>query len=100
MFTKLANKRSASTLFLGGLIGAGTALLFAPGSGKETRRKIGNYADEVRCKAESSLRQGKDMMISAYEKGSDYIDSGRTLVSASIEAGKKAYQREKERLTH
>ncbi len=101
MTTKLiVNKRSVSTLFLGGLIGAGTAMLFAPSSGRETRRKIGHYADEVKFKAGDYLQEGKDLLSSAYGKGAKYIDGGRDLISASIEAGKKAYKREKERLTH
>lgn len=99
MTTKqLANK--GSTFFLGGLIGVGTALLLAPNSGKDTRRKIGCYADEVKYTAGDYLRQGKDMMLSAYRRGANYIDSRTNLISASIEAGKKAYKREKERLTH
>jgi gas vesicle protein len=94
------NKRSVSTLFLGGLIGAGTALLIAPTAGKDTRRKIRHYAGEVTYKGGDYFRQGKNMMASAFEKGANYIDSGKNLISSSLEAGKKAYLRERERLTH
>jgi gas vesicle protein len=33
--------------FLGGLIGAGLALLFAPKSGNELRQDISEYADQI-----------------------------------------------------
>jgi gas vesicle protein len=97
---QLVNKGTVSSLFLGGLLGAGTALLFAPGSGKDTRRKIGHYTDEVTYKAGDYFRQGKDVALSAYEKGANYIGSGKNLIRESIEAGKKAYERQKERLIH
>ncbi len=62
---------------LGGLVGGGLALFFAPASGEETRREIGNYftnlkeevqkaADEKRAELEEqllALRSGKDVTI-------------------------------------
>ncbi len=98
---QLVNKGTVSSLFLGGLLGVGTALLFAPGSGKQTRRKIGHYADEVTYKAGDYLRQGKGIAVSAYEKGANFIGGGKNLISKSTEAGKKRPVKEKKkRLIH
>jgi len=36
--------------FIGGLVGAGVALLLAPQSGKETRQKIKELADDAKEK--------------------------------------------------
>ena len=73
-------KKFGNLLFgalLGGLVGGGLALLFAPASGEKTRREIGNYfvnlkdevqkaADEKRAELEEqlqALRSGKDVTI-------------------------------------
>ena len=65
---------------VGGVVGAGLALLFAPASGEETRDKIG------------------DWMAQAKEKSSDFIAEQREKLAqqkealdAAYKAGKKAY---------
>ncbi|MFQ5881037.1 MAG: YtxH domain-containing protein [Candidatus Methylomirabilales bacterium] len=76
---------------LGGALGACTALLYAPESGRRTRVRIRrltedlqeravNTAEEVRDRVEEALEQGRDAVISAFE------------------AGKEAFQREREKL--
>lgn len=42
-------------LLVGGAVGAGTALLNAPNSGKKTRRKIHKQAAEVQNRAEETV---------------------------------------------
>ena len=54
---------------LGGIVGAGVALLTAPQSGRETREKIKELAGEARGKAEEVIEQVKGKVTSAVEKG-------------------------------
>ena len=44
---------------LGGIVGAGAALLTAPQSGRETREKIKEFADDTRKKATEYAGQVK-----------------------------------------
>jgi gas vesicle protein len=90
------NDGSRVGFFLAGLgIGAVTALLFAPRSGKETRDMIVHRAEEgkdfVMTKTEEIRKQAED----AVEKGKDLVSKQKELLSAALEAGKQAYQEEK-----
>lgn len=84
---------------LGGVVGAGIALLTAPQSGRETREKIRELADESRKKASEYAGQAKDTVSSAFEQGKHYVDEKKTLISTAIDAGKEAYSKEKEKLS-
>lgn len=86
------------SFFLGGLIGAGVALLLAPKSGRETREKIKELAVEAKGKAEEVLEQVKGKVTSVVEKGKEVIEEKKSILSTAIEAGKEAYEKEKEKL--
>ena len=86
------------SFFLGGLIGAGVALLLAPKSGEETREKIKELAGEARGKAEEVIEQVKGKVTSAVEKGKGVLEEKKSIVATAIEAGKEAYEKEKEKL--
>ena len=59
----------ALSFLLGGILGAGVALLLAPESGRKTRKKIGHFAEDAKEKAEGSLEGVKDKITSSFEKG-------------------------------
>ncbi|MEW6600747.1 MAG: YtxH domain-containing protein [Nitrospirota bacterium] len=82
---------------LGGLVGAGIALLTAPRSGRETREKIREFTDETRKKASEYAEQTKDKLSSAIEHGREFVTEKKSLISSAIEAGKEAYSKEKEK---
>lgn len=86
------------SFFLGGLIGAGVALLLAPKSGREAREKIKEFAGEAREKAEEVIEQVKSKVTSAVEKGKEVFEEKKSIVTTAIEAGKEAYEKEKEKL--
>ncbi len=86
------------SFILGGLVGAGVALLIAPKSGEETRRRIRELADEVKDKAEGYVEQTKGKVMSSIEKGKSYVEEKKSVITAAVEAGKEAYEKEKERL--
>lgn len=47
-------------LIVGGLLGAGTALLIAPRSGRHTRRRIRRAAEDLGDRAEEGLQRAAD----------------------------------------
>jgi len=84
---------------LGGIVGAGVALLTAPQSGRETREKIRDLADETRKKAGDYACQVKDKVSSAVESGKHFVDEKKSLISTAIDAGKEAFEKEKEKIS-
>jgi len=90
------NAGSKVSFFLVGLgIGALVGILFAPKSGEETREFLAQKADEGREYAQRKARELR-------ERADDIIDRGKTAatrqketLSAAVDAGRDAYQREK-----
>jgi gas vesicle protein len=85
------------SFFMGGIIGAGVALLVAPRTGEETRKMIKDMAEEAKEKAESYYEQAKEKASSYVEKGKDLIDKEKNIITKAVETGKEAYQKEKQR---
>jgi gas vesicle protein len=97
--TKNVAFKKPVTFILGGLVGTGAALLFAPGSGKETREKISGFATDMKDSAECYAVRGKHKVVGTAKKTRDYFSDRKSLLSASFDAGKKAYNDEKKRLS-
>jgi gas vesicle protein len=66
---------------IGAIAGAAVALLYAPASGEETRRRIAEKAREGRDKAESMAREGRE-----------FVQRQRENLSAAVEKGREAFQ--------
>ena len=69
---------------LGAVAGAAVALLMAPASGEETRRKLGDRARDGRDKASEAARQGReflrnqrDGLTTAFERGKEAFEQAR-----------------------
>ena len=62
---------------LGAVAGAAVALLYAPTSGEETRRKLADKAREGREKAESVAREGRDFLARQRENLTAAVERGR-----------------------
>ena len=86
------------SFFIGGLVGAGIALLLAPKAGRETREKIKELAGDVKEKAETYAEQVKGKVTSVVEKGKGVIEEKKSIITTAVEAGKEAYTKEKEKL--
>jgi gas vesicle protein len=62
---------------LGAIAGAAVALLYAPGSGEETRRKLAEKAREGRDRAEQLARDGREFFNRHRDDLASAIDRGR-----------------------
>lgn len=67
---------------IGALAGAVVALLYAPASGEETRRKLATKAREGREKASELAREGREFL----ERQKDHL-------SAAVERGREVYDK-------
>jgi gas vesicle protein len=67
---------------LGTITGAAVALLLAPATGEDTRRRLAERTREGREKATEAARQGRE-----------FLDRQREHLTEAIERGKEAYQR-------
>ena len=73
---------------VGAIAGAAVALLFAPATGEETRRKLAEKARDGRERAEGLAREGRE-----------YFNRQRDNLSAAVERGRDAFdQARKENL--
>ncbi|NTW57764.1 MAG: YtxH domain-containing protein [Nitrospirae bacterium] len=84
---EVTNVRSILVPFVvGGLVGAGVALLLAPKAGKELRKDIKDIASDTRSKIATTVDKSKEL----------YVDSTAAVKNA-FEAGKMAYIQEMEK---
>jgi gas vesicle protein len=66
---------------LGAVGGAAVALLYAPASGRETRERLAEKADEARARATDAAARGREA-----------LNQGRETLNTAIERGREAYQ--------
>ncbi len=71
---------------LGAAVGAVVALLYAPASGEETRRKVREKAREGRDRV-------ADIAGDLKHDGREFINRQRELVGAAVEHGKETFER-------
>ncbi|MEE8062589.1 MAG: YtxH domain-containing protein [Gemmatimonadales bacterium] len=81
-------------LFLGAVLGAGLALLFAPATGEETRRSLRRRAGELRVMAEEGFDDLEERLTDGTsrirERVRDTVDDVRTQAEEVTEAVKGA----------
>jgi gas vesicle protein len=90
------NSGSKISFFLVGL-GVGTLLgiLFAPKSGEETREFLSLKADEGREYAQRKARELRERADDILERSKNAAVRQKETLSAAVDAGRDAYQREK-----
>jgi gas vesicle protein len=90
------NVGSRISFFLVGLgIGALVGILFAPKSGEETREYLSLKADEGRDYAQRKARELRERAEDIVERSKQAASRQKETLSAAVDAGREAYQREK-----
>lgn len=90
------NAGSKISFFLVGLgIGALVGILFAPKSGEETREYLTQKAEEGKEFAQRKARELRERADDLVERGKQVATRQRDSISAAVDAGREAYQREK-----
>ena len=109
MADEIVNRNTAAALIAGVLLGAGVAVLFAPQSGRKTRRDIRQFAEKVGNKAEAArleLQHSIDNIIDDIEEklqeglacGMDWTDSKIVDLRKALAAVRKSIAGEIEKI--
>ena len=101
------NQETKSVLWFvsGAMIGAGIALLFAPQSGRQTRRDIvrmgriaGSKAEEMRLQMRDSLMEMaddiSDQLQQQIDHGMEWTERAAEKVQGAVDAGKRIVRQE------
>lgn len=84
-------------LLVGGVVGAGIALLLAPKAGREIRKDIKEFAGETKEKVSSTFEKGKELYQEGRSAVAHAYEEGKSAITSAVEAGKTAYIQEKEK---
>jgi gas vesicle protein len=102
---------AAAAFILGGLAGAGIALILAPQSGKRTREDLRYWGRVLKIKSEKAqleLERGMKTLVtdvseklqSALEEGKHLTDRTVPALLGALESGKKCIKTEIEKVVH
>jgi gas vesicle protein len=102
-------KKIAGAFLLGGVIGAAVALLYAPKSGRETRKDIARTARRVKRETGHLVEDAvdsindfatdvKDKVTDVIERGKDLSDSAKREIIRNLEQGQKVMEKQKKRI--
>ena len=82
--------------FLAGLgVGAVVGTLYAPRPGSETREVLRSRAEEGKEYAQRKARELRERAEDLVERGKHVATKQKDSISAAVDAGRDAYQREK-----
>jgi gas vesicle protein len=102
-------KKVAVAFLIGGAVGAGIALLYAPQSGRDTRKDIAKTARRVKKETvnlvEDAVDSINDFASDVKDKVSDIIDRGKDLsddakkeVLRNLEQGQKVIEKQRKKV--
>ena len=102
-------KKIALAFLIGGAVGAGFALLYAPQSGRDTRKDIAKTARRIKKETvhlvEDAVDSINDFASDVKDKVSDVIDRGKELsddakreVLRNLEHGQKVIEKQRKRI--
>jgi gas vesicle protein len=102
-------RKIAGAFLVGGLVGAAFALLYAPQSGRETRKDIQKTARRIKKEtvhlvedAVDSINEFtgdvKDKITDVIERGKDLSDGAKKEIIRNLEHGQKVIEKQKKRI--
>ena len=109
MADRVVNKSTATALIAGVLLGAGIAILFAPQSGRKTRRKIRHFAETAGSNAQAArleLQHSLDSIIGDVEEklqaglssGMDWTEAKLADLRRALEATRRSIGKQIEKI--
>ncbi|MBI4684081.1 MAG: YtxH domain-containing protein [Nitrospirae bacterium] len=109
MDDKGEGKKVALALLIGGLIGAGIALLYAPQSGRETRKDITKTAKKMKKRSLEMVDDTidhikdfadnvKDITSDIVEQGAELSESAKKEIVSAFEYSQKVLAKQRDRL--
>jgi len=93
----MSDSRSSDILVafgIGALVGIAGALLLAPASGEETRRRLGAIADDMNKKTREGADKASEYVKDQAGKAGEYVKDQKERITHAIEEGTQAYKRE------
>ena len=76
----------------GASIGATLAILFAPQSGEETRRYLGNQARKGRDRLADAGRDAYDKSRDLFDRGRELADEAADMMEEGIDRARRTFQ--------
>ncbi len=83
----------------GGLLGAATALLLVPQSGRKLREQLRRYARRAEESVHELADKAAEGVDQAWDKGREFIKDKQAVLTEAVEAGRTTIHRERERLS-
>jgi gas vesicle protein len=110
MAQKNSGTLGAIMMVVGGLIGAGTALLLAPQSGQKTRRQLTRCSRRARNQTEEMVREAAESVTAViedlsdktsdiFERRGEVAENWRNHLLESLDQGQKNLERQKKKLS-
>jgi gas vesicle protein len=105
------NRKLVGAAFLvGGVVGTALALLYAPQSGRETRKDISKAARRVKNKAVDALEDTiedvtdfadnlREMASSIADQGADLSDKARREIARMLEHGQTVIEKQRKKIS-
>ena len=84
--------------FLGLAVGAAVALLFAPTTGAETRRRIRRSAERMKDAAQDTFEEARAQVEQRIDSARQQIEMRKEQVTRAVSAGREAAQQAREDL--
>jgi gas vesicle protein len=102
-------RKIAGAFLVGGLIGAAVALLYAPQSGRETRKDITKTARRIKKETVHLVEDAvdsindfagevRDKVTDVIERGKDLSDGAKKEIIKNLEHGQKVIEKQRKRI--
>ena len=83
----------------GATAGAVAALLLAPQSGRDSREQLRSYARRTEEGIRDLADRAGELWEDAVDKGKEFVEEKKTILTEALDAGREAMRRERERHT-